>query len=211
MGIPTSIALSRNVVEAMKDNTWVLLTGTEDINQRLVIYNERLKKSFENFQNRTNDISLQIEQLQPVTRTLKLWNEEIDKLENNISIQNFNDLSISNLYSDFEIFLHHSNSDHNSNSDYICSIFYAKPFDMLHDVNEKITEIRRCLEDLKAAINAIPSKDFESWQIHLPTIKFLLNNLKIRGHDLSDYCVALLAELMHELIQLATMKTNFQE
>lgn len=195
--------LTKDVVDIIK-SIWELVDRRQNVDQqRLVTQTKILKTRFEYLQNRINDLSLGISQVEDITRRLPLWIEKINELENKILVQNFNDQFVLNLYSDFESFLRHSNSD------YVSAIFYKESFDALPSVNEKIGRIRGYLDSLRDAIHAIPSRDSESWQIHLPVIKLRLNDLKKEGSKLDYHCIDLRVKFINELKEVATIKFDF--
>ena len=141
-----------------------MVDRNENVGQELVNSTEKLKRSFKFLQDQINDLSLQISQIENITRLLPSWIEKINQLKNNVLIPNLDGISLLNLCSDLEEFIRRSASGN------LGSIFFGKLFDKLSSVNEKRIEIRMSLRDLQtdiSEISKISSKDSESLQRNL--------------------------------------------
>ena len=195
-------SLTKNVIDIIK-NIWDLVDKKQDADQELVTYTQSLKASFKFFQNRISYLSIQISQMETLTRMLPLWIEKTNQLEDKTWNQNLDYQFIKNLDSDFELFLRESISDTFS------AMFFITSFDKLTGVNERIEEIRKDLIQLKTDVEAIPSLDLQSWQVHLPIIKVHLKDLKKKGTNLDYYCIDLRGKLINELKEVATIKADF--
>ena len=203
------VSLTKNLAETIR-KVCDLADSNQNADQELINFTDELKKSFSSLQDRINYLSLQISQIEDITRMLPLWIKRVNQLQNKIVIPSYDDRfildSCSNLYSDFELFLYQSTSD--------CfgSIFYEKSFDQLFGVNARIAKIREILMILKDAIRAVFSKNhrnYKNWQSYLDVVMLHLNNLNMMGNELNCYCINLREKLINELEEVATIKTDF--